>query len=229
MTSAATKAIIFKDFNYIKRLFFVYLGFGLAVLSLNAIANKTSIVVISFFILTIFTAFYCHLAMKTTIFELKDKQWHFLITLPLSSRFLFLSKFLFSWVVFLLMWSVYLAGLALTILPSSHIPSMVFSLYILIFSLYPAAYALILSTGLLMRTEGSVILALVFCNSLSTAIVGLMSNNAEVQNGFPKGTFLEIGWIWPSWAPTLVLVSLAITLTTFIATALVGWNRKHYL
>lgn len=228
MSSAAFRALLFKDRHFILPMVLSYLGAGLCAITLNLIRGEAIIIVNSFFILTIFMSFYSHLAMKATLGEIRDRNYFFLVTLPLSSRFLFFSKLAVNWLAFLLLWSAFLVALAITILTSSHIPSMVFSLYVMIFALYPPVFSIILAVGMISRSEGGTILSFVLCNSISTALISLISNTEQVQSGFPKGTFYEIGWTWPSWAGSLALVSFAITLIASLATVTYGARRREF-
>lgn len=228
MSLVTAKVIAFKTQFLLKKIVLGYLFAGLASIALNFIPSSTAIAVNSFFILTVFMMFYCHLGMKASVIEVKEKNWQFLMSLPISARFLYLSTLGINWAIFMAMWAIYLTLIATSILLSNHIPSVMLSLFVLIFMLYPVVFAFILSVSLIFQKEGATILSFMLANSIATALISLISNTHEIQQGFTQGTFADIGWLWPSWTPVFVLLCLSFTLVTLAVTATIGWQRKHY-
>jgi len=228
MSLVMARAIAFKTQLLLKNIVLGYLLAGVACIALNFIPHNTAIIVNSFFILTVFMTFYCHLGIKAAVIEVKEHNWQFLMSLPLSARFLLLSTLGFNWAIFMGVWIIYLACIAGSIVWSQHIPSMVLSLYILIFMLYPIVFAFILSASLIFQKEAATIVSFVLGNSIATALISLISNNSEIQQGFAQGTFHEVGWLWPSWTVSYVSLCCLITLVILCITVIIGWRRKYF-
>jgi len=229
MRNSAFKAFVKKESLLLSHLITFYFIAGMLSITPNLVAKEAVYFISSIITITLFVAFYCHLAVAVTVFEIREKNNLFLMTLPWSARFLYLAKFAFNWLVFAVMWLAFIAAIASALLFSSGIPSMLFSLYVIIFSLFPAAFSVVLTVGLIARSEGITILTFVLCNVVTTIVSGLLSNHPEVVEGFPLGTFSEIGWIWPSWTGKVVMASLLVTAAAFITGIGFGLGKIRHI
>ena len=220
--------LIYKEFSFLRFNAFLYSLAGLCAIAVNLIPGQPASFISSILIITVFMVFYCHIAIKSVITENKEKNDLFLMTLPVSPRQLFFSKMLVNGMFFLAVWLLFVGAISLVIVMNDRIPSMVLSLYLLIFILLIPAYSIILSVGMITVSEGWAILALVGCNVVSTVAINMMSNSSGVSEAFELGTFAEIGFIFPSWAMTFSLSMCTITILIISISVVVGFRRKYF-
>lgn len=228
MRSHHISALIWKDWRLISLQVMVYSVMGSLFVGINLIPGEAASFTGSLLVITVFVAFYSHIAIKSVINERKEKNHLFLMTLPLSARLLFFTKMLATWLVFFFVWCLFLAMVALVMIPSDHVPAIVLTLYALIFLLFIPAFAFILGVGLVSGSEGWTILAFVLCNTMVTVSINLLSREPEVQTLFSMGTVGELGLVLPSWTMAYVSGISLITISVLAITIAAGLMKKDY-
>lgn len=226
MYSRVINALLWKDWRLISLQIVAYSAMGCLFIGINLIPGEAGSFIGSLLVITVFVAFYSHIAIKSVIRELKDKNHLFLMTLPISARLLFFTKMLSNWMAFFAVWCLLLVLVSVVMMPSGHIPSMVLTLYVLIFLLFIPAFSLILGVGLVSGSEGWTILIFVFCNTMVTVSINIISRHPEVQASFSMGTFGELGFVWPSWAMTYVIGVAVMTFSVLVITTAAGLVKK---
>lgn len=228
MFNPITKMLMAKEYSFLRGNALLYAIGGICAIAVNLIPGQPASFVSSILIITVFMVFYCHIAMKSVITEKKEKNDLFLMTLPVSARQLFFSKMGVNWSLFVALWLLFIGAISIIVVTSDRIPSMVLSLYLLIFALLIPAYSIILSVGMVMVSEGWAILAVVICNVLSTVAINMMSNSSGVADAFDRGTFGEIGFVFPAWAMTFLISMCIITTLAVLWAVIAGFRRKEF-
>lgn len=226
MRSHLISALLWKDWQFISLQIIAYPLMGGLFIGVNLIPGEVASFIGSLLVITVFVAFYSHIAIKSVINERKEKNHLFLMTLPISLQLIFFTKMLANWIAFFAVWCFLLTLLVLIIVPSDRIPSAVMTLYILIFLLFIPAFSIILGVGLVSGSEGWTILAFVLCNTIVTVSINLMSSHSEVQTLFSMGTFSELGFVWPSWTTAYLMVVGVTTIAAFAVTIIAGSMQK---
>lgn len=228
MLNRTTRALYCKEFSMLSPHLIGYALIGLLSISLNLIPGETVSFASSILMITAFMVFYCHIAMKSIVAEKKDKNDLFLMTLPVSARQLYFIKLSFASLVFILMWLVYVGAVVLITVTSQHMPSVLLSLYFLVFSVVIPAFFIILTVGVITGSEGWTIIALVFTNVVSTIIFNVITNSADITGAYSEGTFSEIGFLWPEWAGLIFGVMGAATALAISVAIIKGVSKKDF-
>lgn len=220
MDSRILRALLYKDWSAGKKLLLVYFFGILFSASVNLIPGQSASFVASVLLITVFMTFYCHLALKLSMLERKDRNDLFLMTLPMSPRQYFIYKWLLGVFIFFTLWCCTLGLLGVYVISSDRIPSMLLSLYFLLFLMYIPSFLITLGVGLNIKNDGVVIFIMVMCNSLVTIATSIIGNLASVQQGFALGIFSQVGFVWPIWAKSYFSVMLVLSLFSISATLL---------
>lgn len=228
MFNPVLRAIFFKDLNFISLHVVVYALIGLISIVINLIPGQTASFMSSILTITAFMVFYCHLIMKSVVAEKKESNDLFLMTLPVSARQLYFFKLGFNVLIFTLMWLLYVAALAAVVMTSDHMPAVVLSIYLLVFSVVIPAFFFILTVSLITRSEGWTIIALVFSNVVSTITFNMVSSSDDITSAFSRGTFSEIGFVWPPWSIPFFGVMAGIAFVAITASVFKGLLKKYF-
>ena len=228
MHNRTARALFGKELSMLSPHIIGYALIGLLSISLNLIPGEAASFASSILTITAFMVFYCHFAMKSVVAEKKDKNDLFLMTLPVSARQLYFIKLGFNGLVFLIMWLLYVAAIALAVVTSDHMPSVLLSLYLLVFSVVIPAFCIILTVGMITGSEGWTIIALVISNVVSTIIFNVITNSADITSAFSSGTFKEIGFLWPEWSSLVFSVMGAVTAFVVSIVVIKGLRKKDF-
>ena len=217
---AINSMLIAKEFSVLKKQVLCYSALSLLAIAIIAIPHKTAGLLGSILQCTVMIAFYCHITIKSVISEVKEKNHALWLGLPITPNQVQLTKLLSLWVIFFTLWLPFLGLTLAAILSNPYWSAVGPAFYVFGFSLYLPAFALILTSAFITRSEAITIFVLVCTNLGVTMMLNLIPQADEISQAFAAGNIMEAGLIWPALLIKLSIISVSICAGLMLVTVL---------
>lgn len=228
MKNSLLYALIKKDIQlYSKYLWVYFIAGGLSIGILN-IPSKTAVIVGFILLITTATVMYSHATICNIVYERRDKNICFVMTLPLDVRTYNLSKIISSSMLFFSFWGSMLIASLLTIHSNSAFSSGTVSFYLLAFGGLIPAFIFLLATSLAIKSESGAVAAMVFSNIALTALIQIAVNHSDYQQAFNKGSIFEVGHTWPTIATHIITGEMVLALLLILFTIFIVLRQKAF-
>lgn len=201
------------DFLRLKRPLAGYGLLALCAAAIMCVPHKTANFFGTILMVFVMVAFFCHLVMRAVIEERKAHNHLFLMTLPVSTRQLMVTKVTAVTLMFCSIWIPAVALTGLLSLVNDHWSGVALAFYAVSFFSYLPAFALILLAAIFTFSEGITILAFTLSNMLVVLVLNFVPQSDFMQEAFAQGSIAEAGFIWPDQITLLIFAEL----TLFIA------------
>ena len=141
-------------------------------------------------------AYACHYIMRSNIYETKENNTRFLMSLPISSSDYVRVRFYSAIINYLLLWVGQLAVLTIAFGVNQYIPSVVFTHLITAYGVLLSSFVILLTLSLYIKSEKWTIFGVVCINSFLMIYFNIVPQTSEMKEKLSLGNIWESGFIW---------------------------------
>ena len=224
MNLSVFKSLIHKDLQLYRHLVVNYSICGVVAVALMGVGSEALSFFAAVVLFTSLIALGCHVTMRSIIYEKKEKNIRFLMTLPVTPFHVAMCKMVANVLVFLCVASIHLLVLLLLFSLRDHLPAALMAYYFTAYLVILAGFCIFLAVALVVESEGVSIVCMIVNNMFLAMFLIWSPKHKPVQDALASGSIAELGFIWPT---EMVMWMCFATLTGLVLLAAALFIRAH--